>query len=113
MPPGAPAGQAPLQIMAPAPEPASQPFRRVVALFAIVAVALLWLQHHLGFELEKLGVIALLTAIWGGMGKVADWVGEKTAMGRFLDTAFKTPLRSAVEYMKRPAPLSILGGTVA
>src|SRR6185503_10145071 len=57
------------------------------------------------FEFEKLGVIAIATAIWGVMGKVADWVGEKSAMGRFIDAWFKTPLRAVLRAMTRPAPL--------
>ncbi len=103
-PSAAPAGQTPLQI-APEPPVEGGPFGRIVAFLAIVAVAALWLQHHLGFELEKLGVIAIATAAWGVMGKVADWVGEKSAMGRFIDAWFKTPLRAVLRYMTRPAPL--------
>jgi hypothetical protein len=105
MPPAAPAGQAPLQIVPDPPDPDGGPFGRIVALFAIVAIAALWLQHHLGFQFEKLGVIAIATAAWGVMAKVADWVGEKSAMGRFIDAWFKTPLRAALRFMTRPAPL--------
>ena len=105
MPPAAPAGQAPLQIVPHPPDPQGGPFGRIVAFFAIVAVAALWLQHHLGFEFEKLGVIAVATAVWGVMGKVADWVDEKSAMGRFIDAWFKTPVRLVVRHMTRPAPL--------
>jgi hypothetical protein len=103
-PSAAPAGQTPLQI-APEPPAEGEPFGRIVAFLAIVAVAALWLQHHLGFEFEKLGVIAIATAAWGVMGKVADWVGEKSAMGRFIDAWFKTPLRVVLRYMTRPAQL--------
>ena len=112
MPPAAPAGQAPLQIVADPPAPQSGPFGRIVAFLAIVAVAVLWLQHHLGFEFEKLGVIAVATAVWGVMGKVADWVGEKSAMGRFIDTWFKTPLRATLRYMTRSGPLYTTAGIV-
>ena len=104
-PPAVPAGQPPLQIVPQPPPSEGGPFGRIVAFFAIVAVAALWLQHHLGFEFEKLGVIAIATAIWGVMGKVADWVGEKSAMGRFIDAWFKTPLRAVLRAMTRPAPL--------
>ena len=105
MPPAAPVGQSPLQIVPQPPDPQGGPFGRIVAFFAIVAVAALWLQHHLGFEFEKLGVIAVATAVWGVMGKVADWVDEKSAMGRFIDAWFKTPLRFVLRHMTRPAPL--------
>jgi len=104
-PPAVPAGQAPLQIVPQPPTPEGGPFGRIVAFLAIIAVAALWLQHHLGFEFGKLGAIAVATAVWGLMGKVADWVGEKSAMGRFIDAWFKTPLRSVLRYMTRPAPL--------
>ena len=104
-PPAVPAGQAPLQIVPQPPAPEGGPFGRIVAFLAIVAIAALWLQHHLGFELEKLGVVAIATAVWGVMGKVADWVGEKSAMGRFIDAWFKTPLRAVLRYMTRTTPL--------
>ena len=104
-PPAVPAGQPPLQMVPQPPSSEGGPFGRIVAFLAIVAVAALWLQHHIGFEFEKLGVIAIATAIWGVMGKVADWVGEKSAMGRFIDAWFKTPLRVVLRYMTRPAPL--------
>ena len=86
-PPAVPAGQPPLQMVPEPPSSEGGPFGRIVAFLAIVAVAALWLQHHIGFEFEKLGVIAIATAIWGVMGKVADWVGEKSANLIYHDLA--------------------------
>jgi hypothetical protein len=109
MPPGAPGGQAALQIVPAPPEPQIAPPGRLVAFLAIVAIGSLWLQHHIGFEFGKLGFIALLATVWGGVGKLADWIGEKSAIGRLMDKVFKTPLRAVVRYMTRTTPLYTSG----
>jgi hypothetical protein len=60
---------------------------------AMLATASLWMQHHLGFELKKLGILALVGVIWGAMGKLADWFGVKSTLGGFVDSYIRAPLR--------------------
>jgi hypothetical protein len=86
---------------------------RTVALLAILGIAGLWLQHHLGFEVEKLGAVALAGVVWTAMGKLADFLDEKSAMGRVMDSLFKTPLRRLARYLTRTGPLFLIGGIVA
>jgi hypothetical protein len=86
---------------------------RIVLLLAIVALAALWLQHHLGFEFKNLGIIAFAVGAWGTMGKIADWVGEKSATGRFMDSTFKAPVSALFRSMTRTGPLYLVGGVVA
>lgn len=85
---------------------------RILLLLVMLATASLWLQHHLGFELKKLGVVALVGAIWGGMGKLADWFGVKSAVGGFFDSYVRAPLRGALRYGIKPGPLRLVGGTL-
>ena len=58
-------------------------------------------------------MIALVGIVWSAMGKLADWLDEKSAMGRLVDAVFKAPLRSAFRYLTRTAPLFLIGGIVA
>jgi hypothetical protein len=79
----------------------------------MLVIGALWLQHHLGFEFQKLGWVTLAGVAWGLIGKLADWLGETSAIGQVVDRWFKTPLRSLVHRLARPAPLYLLGGPLA
>src|SRR5438034_6860190 len=86
--------------------------RRVVAVLAILSVAALWLQHHFGFELQKLGLVAVAGGVWAFMGKLADWLGETTAMKRFVAQLFRAPLRKVFRGLTHTSSLYALGGVV-
>lgn len=107
--PATPASQAPLQIApAPAPVPVGKP-GRVIAFLSIVAIAALWLQHHLGFEFAKLGVVATALTIWGLVGKLAGWIDEQQSQKGILELIAKRPLRAVVRFMTRSTPLYATG----
>jgi hypothetical protein len=79
----------------------------------MLATASLWMQHHLGFELKKLGILALVGVIWGAMGKLADWFGVKSTLGGFVDSYIRAPLRGLLHRGVRSGTLRIFGGALA
>jgi len=86
---------------------------RILLFLVILATASLWLQHHLGFELKKLGMVALVGAIWGSMGKLADWFGVKSTAGAFFDSFVRAPLRGLLRRVAKPGALRVAGGALA
>jgi hypothetical protein len=86
---------------------------RIVLLLALLATVSLWLQHHLGFELKKLGIVALVGVVWGAMGKLADWFGVKSAVGAFFDSYVRAPLRGVLRHAVRTGPLRFISATLA
>jgi hypothetical protein len=84
--------------------------RRVVALLGVLSIGALWLQHHLGFELEQLGVVALAGAVWGGIGELATVFGDDAGIGKAVDTVFKTPIRGLLLFLARRRPFALLTG---
>src|SRR5437667_3969298 len=80
---------------------------RLVVLLALVAVALCWLQHHIGFQFAKLGVIAAATTAWTAIEKIRDVLGQKSAMSATQERAVR-PLRSALRLASRPGPLGVI-----
>jgi hypothetical protein len=84
--------------------------RRVVALLAVIAIGALWLQHHIGFKLEELGVVALAGAVWSGIGELAELFDEESGIGKAVDAVFKTPIRGLLLFLARPRPFATLTG---
>src|SRR5215831_8774333 len=84
--------------------------RRVVALLAVLSIGALWLQHHIGFKFEELGVVALIGAVWSGIGELADLFNEESGIGKAIDTVFKTPIRGVLLFLARPRPFATLTG---
>jgi hypothetical protein len=82
-------------------------------LIAMLVLGGLWLQHHLGFEFEKLGWVTLAGLVWGSMGKLADWLSQDSAIGQAAEKLFKAPLRALFQRVARPAPMYLLGGLLA
>src|SRR5262245_17510148 len=78
--------------------------RRVVALLAVLSIGALWLQHHIGFKFEELGVVAFVGAVWGGIGELAELFDEKSGIGKAVDKVFKTPIRGLLLFLARPRP---------
>src|SRR5215471_14863472 len=76
--------------------------RRVVVLLAVLSIGALWLQHHIGFQFEELGVVALVGAVWGGIGELAELFDEESGIGRAIETVFKTPIRGGLLFLARP-----------
>ena len=81
-------------------------------LLAALAIGALWLQHHLGFEFEKLGWVTLFGLIWGGMERLAGWIGAKPAIEEEA-SRLKGPLIWLVNWLARPLPLKLTGGLLA
>lgn len=99
--------------ISPDPPPDHTEPGHIVILLAILAIGALWLQHHLGFEFNKLGWVTLASVMWGSMGKLADRLGAKSAIGQVADKLFKAPLRGVFHHLAQPAPLYLLGGFLA
>jgi hypothetical protein len=93
------------------PEPGEG--RRVALLLAVLSLGALWLQHHLGFELKELGVVAIIGAVWGGIGELAELFDEESGIGKAIDAVFKTPLRATLLFLARPRPFAIIVGLLA
>ena len=103
-------GQQPPVTPGPATAPDPGLARRVVAVLAVLSLGGLWLQHHIGFEFKDLGVVALVGAVWGGIGELADLFDEESGIGKFTDSVFKAPLRRVLLFLARPVPLYVATG---
>lgn len=79
----------------------------------MLAIGALWLQHHLGFEFQKLGWVTLVGLLWGCMEKLAGWIGAKPAIDQEAGRLFKAPLRGLLHLLARPVPLNLIGGLLA
>jgi hypothetical protein len=93
--------------------PSTAPAGRVFAVLAVLSLGALWLQHHIGFEFKDLGVVALAGAVWGGIGELADLLGEESGVRKFTETVFRAPLRQLLFFLARPVPLYIGTGLLA
>lgn len=87
--------------------------RRVVAVLAVLSLAALWLQHHIGFEFKDLGIVALAGAVWGGIGQLAEVFDEKWGIGKLARNIFKAPLRASLLFLAEPVPLYCFIGLLA
>jgi hypothetical protein len=80
---------------------------RLIMLLGLLAIVLLWLQHHLGFQLATLGIIAGIGTAWSMVEKAADWLGEKRA-ATTTEARVRGPLRKALRWASRPGPLVVI-----
>lgn len=85
---------------------------RTVVLLGLIAISILWLQHLLGFELEKLGWVAGAATLWALMLSVAEVVDEKKALGRLSDPV-KQGTRKLFARLSLPIPLAVIGFVLA
>jgi hypothetical protein len=76
----------------------------------VIAIGALWLQHHIGFKLGELGVVALAGAVWSGIGELAELFDEESGIGKAVDAVFKTPIRGLLLFLARPRPFATLTG---
>jgi hypothetical protein len=86
---------------------------RILTLLAILTVVGLWLQHHLGFELMKLGWVVLLIGGWSVFSKAAEWLGKKYAPGPKVEKVFKQRSRRLLVSLSRGTRLYFIAGFVA
>jgi hypothetical protein len=85
---------------------------RTVVLLGLIAISILWLQHLLGFQLEKLGWVAGAATLWALMVAVAEVVDEKKSLGRLTDSV-KQGTRWLFARLSRPIPLAVVGFLLA
>lgn len=86
---------------------------RVILLLMMVVTAGLWLEHHLGLGIAKLGAVALVVGALGAVAKLVSWLGQKSTVGSFIDSKVKSPLRAILRGGSSPRPLRVIGAVLA
>ncbi len=81
---------------------------RVLLLLALLATGALWLEHHLGFGIARLGGVAVALGLWGSVEKLAGSLGQTSAVRKFVERTIKSPLQSLFRFGARPGPLRVV-----
>lgn len=81
---------------------------RVLLLLALLATGALWLEHHLGFGIARLGGVAVVLGLWGSMEKLAGSLGQQSALRQFVERIIKSPLQRGFRYAAEPGPLRVV-----